>query len=112
VDFKTVLGAVAVLILFFFGMIFAIASVYVFNRIIVATVFFIVGFGLIYYLARKPKTIIQKVELSGELKAVALKCPKCSASVDAAQIKIVSGVPYATCPYCGQTFEVTEEPKW
>ncbi|MEM3551840.1 MAG: hypothetical protein QW222_01355 [Candidatus Bathyarchaeia archaeon] len=99
-------------VLFFFGIIFAIASVYIFNRIFVAVVFFVVGFGLIYYLARKPKTIIQRVELSGELKAVALKCPNCSASVDAAKIKIVSGVPYATCPYCGQTFEVTEEPKW
>lgn len=106
------LGAIVVAVLLFFGIIFAIASVYVLNRIIVAVVLFIVGFGLMYYLAKKPKTIIQKIELSGELKAVALKCPKCSASIDAAQIKIVSGVPYATCPYCGQTFEVTEEPKW
>lgn len=111
-DFKTVLGAVVVSILLFLGIIFAIASVYVFNRIIAAAAFFIAGFGLIYYLSKKPKTLIQKVEFSGELKAVALKCPNCSASINAEQIKIVSGVPYATCSYCGQTFEVTEEPKW
>jgi DNA-directed RNA polymerase subunit RPC12/RpoP len=111
---KMVLGAIAVAVLFFFGIIFAIAAsvAYTLTRLIVAASLFIVGFGIAYYITRQPKTIIQKVEFSGEMKAVALKCPNCSASIDAKQIKIVSGVPYATCPYCGNTFEVTEEPKW
>jgi len=112
VNVKTVLSAVAVAVLFFFGIIFALASVYAPTRLIVSGMLFIVGFGIAYYITRKPKTIIRKLELSGQMKAVALKCPSCSASVDPNQIKIVSGVPYATCPYCGQTFEVTEEPKW
>jgi len=108
----TVLGAIAVAVLFFLGIIFAIASVYASTRIIVAALLFVAGFGIAYYISRQPKTIVQKVEFSGEMKAVALKCPNCSASIDANQIKIVSGVPYATCPYCGHTFEVAEEPKW
>ena len=76
---------------------------------------FIVGLaigGLLYYMNRKPKTVIQRLEISGPMKAAPIKCPNCGASVDANQIKMVSGVPYATCPYCGTTFEVTEEPKW
>ena len=110
----TILGAIAVAVLFFFGIIFAIAAsvAYTSTRLIVAASLFIVGFGAAYYISRQPKTIVQKVEFSGEMKAVALKCPNCSASINANQIKIVSGVPYATCPYCGNTFEVTEEPKW
>lgn len=108
----TILGAIAVAVLFFFGIVFALASVYATTRLIVSALLFIAGFGIAYYITRQPKTIVQKVEFSGEMKAVALKCPNCSASVGADQIKIVSGVPYATCPYCGQTFEVTEEPKW
>ncbi len=111
-NLKIVLGAIAVAVLFFFGIIFALASVYAPTRLIVAALLFAVGFGIVYYITRKPKTIIQRLELSGPMKAVSLKCPNCSASVDAKQIKIVSGVPYATCPYCGQTFEVAEEPKW
>jgi DNA-directed RNA polymerase subunit RPC12/RpoP len=107
-----VLGAIVVAVLFFFGIIFALASVYESTRLIVSALLFTVGFGIAYYISRQPKTIIQKVEFSGEMKAVALKCPNCSASLDANQIKIISGVPYATCPYCGNTFEVTEEPKW
>ena len=109
---KTVLGAIAIAVLFFFGIIFALASVYELTRLIVAGMLFIVGFGIAYYITRKPKTIVQRLEVSGQMKAVSLKCPNCSASVNANQIKIVSGVPYATCPYCGQTFEVAEEPKW
>jgi len=118
VNLKTVLGALAIAVLFFFGIIFAwstgadIAAEIRMTRLIVAAMLFVVGFGIAYYITKKPKTIIQRLEVSGQMKAVALKCPNCSASVDANQIKIVSGVPYATCPYCGHTFEVTEEPKW
>jgi uncharacterized membrane protein len=108
----TVLGTIAVGVLFFFGIIFALASVYAPTRLIVAASFFLAGFGIIYFVAWKPKTTVQRLEVSGEMKAVALRCPNCSASVNANQIKIVSGVPYATCSYCGHTFEVAEEPKW
>lgn len=115
---KTVLGAIVIAILFFFGIIFAWSTGAEMSldlkatRLIIAAMLFIVGFGIAYYITKKPTTIIQKLEVSGEMKAVPLKCPNCSASVNPDQIKIVSGVPYATCPYCGQTFEVAEEPKW
>ena len=112
VNVKTVIGSIAIAVLFFFGVVFALASVYAPTRLIVAALLFVVGFGIAYYITRKPKTIIQRLELSGQMKAVALKCPNCSASVNTNEIKIVSGVPYATCPYCGQTFEIAEEPKW
>jgi uncharacterized membrane protein len=112
VNLKTVLGGIVVAVLFFFGIIFALASVYESTRLIVAALLFVVGFGIAYYITKKPKTIVQRLELSGQVKAVALKCPNCSASVNANNIKIVSGVPYATCSYCGQTFEIAEEPKW
>jgi len=113
----TVLGAVAVAILFFFGLIFAIAASVqeAATRLAVALALFALGFALAYVTyvtSRKPTTIIHQVEVSGQMKAASIKCPNCSASVDATRIKIISGVPYATCPYCGTTFEVTEEPKW
>ena len=115
---KTVLGAIAIAVLLFFGIIFAwstganISVEVKTTRLIISTMMFVVAFGVAYYITKKPKTIVQRLELSGQMKAVALKCPNCSASVNADKIKIVSGVPYATCPYCGQTFEIAEEPKW
>lgn len=118
----TLLGAIAAAVLFFFGVIFAMSagsatltSEQQVLRLTEGVILLIVGFAIAYItyvFSRKPKTVIQQLELSGQMKAAALKCPNCSASVDANQIKIVSGVPYATCPYCGNTFEVAEEPKW
>lgn len=111
-NLKTIFGAIAVVVLFFFGIIFAFATGYWPTGLIVSALLFVVGFGIIFFLARKPKTIVQQLEVSGQMKTVELKCPNCSATVDASRIKIVSGVPFATCKYCGNMFEVTEEPKW
>jgi DNA-directed RNA polymerase subunit RPC12/RpoP len=113
----TVLGAIAVAVIFFFAVIFALAASVqaTLTRLVTSGILFVIGVAIIvgiYYTTRKPKTVIQRLEVSGQMKAASIKCPNCSASVDVNQIKIVSGVPYATCPYCGTTFEVTEEPKW
>jgi predicted Zn finger-like uncharacterized protein len=113
----TVLGAIAGAVLFFFAVIFALAASVqaTLTRLVTSGILFVIGVTIIvgiYYTTRKPKTVIQRLEVSGQMKAVSIKCPNCSASIDANKIKIVSGVPYVTCPYCGTTFEVTEEPKW
>jgi predicted Zn finger-like uncharacterized protein len=117
-----ILGGVAAAVVFFFAVIFALASSYsgltaqaAQSRLLTSGILFIIGIAVvvgIYYVTRKPKTVIQRLEVSGQMKAAQIKCPHCSASIDADQIKIVSGVPYVKCPYCGTTFEVTEEPKW
>ena len=118
----TILGAIAAAVLFFFAVIFALASSAqgipvqtAQTRLVSSGLLFIIVLAVIvgiYYVTRKPKTVIQRLEVSGQMQAAAIKCPNCSASIDANEIKIVSGVPYVKCPYCGTTFEVTEEPKW
>jgi uncharacterized Zn-finger protein len=113
----TILGAIAVAVVFFFAVIFALAASVqaTTTRLITSGFLFVIGVAIIvgiYYTTRKPKTVIQRLEVSGKMAAASIKCPNCGASVDANRIKIVSDVPYATCPYCGTTFEVTEEPKW
>ena len=117
VKIVTILGGIAVAVVFFFAVIFALAASVqaTLTRLITSGILFIIGVTIIigiYYTTRKPKTVIQRLEVSGQMKAASIKCPNCGASVDPNHIKIVSGVPYATCPYCGTTFEVTEEPKW
>jgi predicted Zn finger-like uncharacterized protein len=117
-----ILGAIASAVLLFFGLIFLLSAGSItltsgqqVLRLIEGAILLLVGFAIAYVsyvFSRKPSTVIHQLELSGQMKAAALKCPNCSASVDANQIKIVSGVPYAKCPYCGNTFEVVEEPKW
>ncbi len=110
---KNILGGIAAAILLFFAVIFALATNYWPTGLGVSAMLFIVAFVIIYFASKKPPApVIQKIEVSGEMKAAPLKCPNCGASVDSSRIKMVSEVPYATCTYCGHTFEVTEEPKW
>ena len=114
-NLKVVLGSIVVIILFFFGVVFALASAYAPTRLAIAAILFAAGFGVItvlYLLTRKQPKIVQRVELSGEMKAVPIECPECGASIHPNKIKIVDGVPYAICGYCGTTNEVAEEPKW
>jgi predicted Zn finger-like uncharacterized protein len=113
----TILGTIAVGVLFFFAVIFALAASVQATAARLATsgILFIIGLAIIvgiYYTTRKPKTVIQRLEVSGRMSAAQIKCPNCGASINTDQIKIVSGVPYVKCPYCGTTFEVAEEPKW
>jgi DNA-directed RNA polymerase subunit RPC12/RpoP len=113
----TILGSIAVAVVFFFAAIFALAASVqaTLTRLLTSGILFVIGVTIIvgiYYTTRKPKTVIQRLEVSGQMKAASIKCPNCGASVDPSQIKIVSGAPFATCPYCGTAFEVTEEPKW
>jgi predicted Zn finger-like uncharacterized protein len=113
----TIIGAIAAATLFFFAIVFALAASVqaTTTRLVTSGLLFIIGISIIigiYYITRKPKTIIQRLEVSGQMQGAAIKCPNCGASIESNQIKIVSGVPYVKCPYCGTTFEVTEEPKW
>jgi predicted Zn finger-like uncharacterized protein len=111
----TVIGGVAVAGVWFFAVIFAMASSYDSSRLITSAILFVVGLAIvagIYYTTRRPKTVVQHLEVSGRMAAAQIKCPHCGGSINADQIKITQGVPYVKCPYCGTTFEVTEEPKW
>lgn len=110
---KTLVGYAFSVILLFFAVLFALASAYAPIRIWISALLFLAGFGILYFVwKRQPTQIVQKLEVPGRIKVQAIKCPNCSASMDMNKIKIVDGVPLAKCPYCGHTFEITEEPKW
>ncbi|MGD6806309.1 MAG: MJ0042-type zinc finger domain-containing protein [Candidatus Bathyarchaeia archaeon] len=110
-----VLGGIAAVVVMFFAVIFALAAAYNPLRLVTSGILFLIGVVIIvgvYYVTRKPKTIVQHLELSGTMHAAEIKCPNCGGSVSADQIKINAGVPYVKCPYCGTAFEVAEKPKW
>jgi DNA-directed RNA polymerase subunit RPC12/RpoP len=97
------------------GLLFAWASSvrYTTSRLGVALFSIASSLAILYLLQRsKPVEIVQRVELSGPIKAQEIACPYCSAPLDLELVKVVDGVPMMECPYCGRSFEVIEEPKW
>ena len=57
-------------------------------------------------------TIKQEVELTGDIDLASLKCEKCNATLSKNAISIKQGALLVSCPYCGATYQVVEEPKW
>jgi len=75
------------------------------------------GFGLIWFASRKPKVegdtnVTFKVDLPAQTKIEAMSCKNCGGTLKAENIKMLAGAPTVECPYCGTTYQLTEEPKW
>ena len=76
-----------------------------------------IGLVMIFIAARKPAAenqtnVTLKVDLPGNVNMDMIKCRSCGGTLKPEDIKMVAGAPVATCPYCGTTYQLTEEPKW
>lgn len=78
-----------------------------------------IGFGLIWFAGRqaraaaeKEQSVTLKIDLPGNVSMDTLKCRSCGGVLKPENIKMVAGAPVVTCPYCGTTYQLSEEPKW
>jgi len=75
------------------------------------------GAGLVYAGMRGTKEdvvqqVTMKVDLPGDTKISQVTCRNCGGALKPENIKMVAGAPMVQCPYCGTTYQLTEEPKW
>ena len=84
--------------------------------IIIGAISVAIGFGLIYFAARKPASsttnVTLNIDLPGNVSMDTVKCKSCGGTITKDDIKMVAGAPMVTCPYCHTTYQLTEEPKW
>jgi hypothetical protein len=83
----------------------------------VGVLFLAGGAGLVYAAMRGQKTeitqqVTMKVDLPGETEMSSMNCRNCGGALRPENIKMVAGAPVVECPYCGTTYQLTEEPKW
>ncbi len=115
----------AVLILIGLGLAVIIGLSYLVQGIVVTGllfliigILFIVGGAYLIYAAGRGKmgTVTQnvtlKVDLPANVNMDTLKCKSCGGSLTMDNIQMVAGAPVVHCPYCGTTYQLTEEPKW
>ncbi|NIS82795.1 MAG: hypothetical protein GTO14_21945 [Anaerolineales bacterium] len=109
---------IAAAILIFFGVLFlwgSGASAQSALWIIIGVVSIGGGFVLIWFASRKAKEqleLVQKIELSGDIELETLTCKNCGGTLTSDNVKMVAGAPVVSCPYCGTSYQLTEEPKW
>lgn len=114
---------IAAAILIFFGVLFiwgAFSPDGQAGWIVVGLASVLIGFGLIWFASRKqPATsgesaqnVTLNIDLPGEVKMEKFQCSNCGSNLTKDDIKIVAGTATVNCPYCGQVYQLSEEPKW
>jgi transcription elongation factor Elf1 len=56
--------------------------------------------------------IVQRIDLSGDVDLEKFTCQNCGGALTSDNIKMVAGAPVVSCPYCGTSYQLSEEPKW
>jgi predicted Zn finger-like uncharacterized protein len=110
-----VLGYLGSAALIFLGIIFLLGSVYAASRLLVGAILVLAGLGiavLTWKVGASQAPVKYELQMPGNLKAGSMKCPNCGAGLDLSKMQLKQGAPTVKCSYCGNEFEVTEEPKW
>ncbi|RME88220.1 MAG: hypothetical protein D6770_07510 [Anaerolineae bacterium] len=116
-----IIGYIAAAILIFFGVLFIWGAGGPegggWGWVFTGAISVLLGFGLIYLASRRKaaaeeQEVTLKIDLSGDVNLDQLTCRSCGGALTADNIKMVAGALVVTCPYCGTTYQLTEEPKW
>ena len=117
-----IIAYIAAAILIFFGVLFiwgAFSPQGSTSWILIGILSIAIGFGLIWFASRRKaegeaasQNVTLKIDLPANVNLETLKCKSCGGSLTMDNIEMVAGAPVVHCPYCGTTYQLTEEPKW
>jgi len=118
-----IIGYIIAAILLFFGVLwllsaFSAEAASPGGRLLVGGLLVLIGLGIIVALRlREPKpeqqvTIRQEIDIGGDVEMESLQCRSCGAQLDKSAITVAEGAVIVSCPYCGATYQIVEEPKW
>ena len=114
-----IIGYISAAIAIFFGVIFIYGAFSPDGQpvwFIIGAISVLVGFGIIWFIARKQATgeeeVKVQIDLSGDVNLDTLTCESCGGQLSPEHISMVAGAPVVACPFCGTSYQLTEEPKW
>ena len=100
----------------FFGVMFVVGSHGRVMSILVGVILLAAAGFLIWLALHKPKesitTVIQKIELSGDVSLQDLGCRACGGTLGKESVAVKAGAVFVNCQYCGATYQIEEAPKW
>lgn len=116
-----IVGIILSVIAYIFGVLFiwgAFGDPFQATSLIIGIIMVAIGSVIMLIVTRKSKAekaaknVTYNIDLGGKTSTVKLVCDKCGGPLSKDDITLVAGVPTVTCPYCGVTYQITEEPKW
>jgi DNA-directed RNA polymerase subunit RPC12/RpoP len=88
--------------------------------LVVGIILMVVGVVIIWVIRTRGPAPIQQItqqvdidlDMPGDVSADKLKCQSCGGELSKDHVSLVQGAVMISCPYCGSTYQLTEEPKW
>jgi hypothetical protein len=112
----TIVSYVLAVVLGLLGIVFIAGHQGVVLRIVVGGVMLAAAIALAVAARLRPKVeqrnIVQKIDLSGDVRAEEMKCTKCGAQLDRDSIEVRAGAIFVSCRYCQSSYQLEEAPKW
>lgn len=74
--------------------------------------------AIVYFMLLRPQvqqiqqTVVQKIDLSGDVNLERMTCQACNAPLSKDAISLKEGAIMVTCPSCGTTYQIEEKPKY
>lgn len=106
------------LIFGFFYILAAFGEQFTLSWLIIGFVLVAIGFGLIYLAGRLKKSaqaeqnVTLNIDLPENVELDTFKCQSCGGVLSPENVEMVAGAPVVSCPYCGTTYQLKEDPKW
>jgi transcription elongation factor Elf1 len=98
------------------GLMFVVGAQGLPMRIVVGVILLAAAGALVGLALLRPKpsvtTVVQKIDLSGEVKLANLTCRACGGTLGKESVTVKAGAVFVNCQYCGATYQIEEEPKW
>lgn len=119
-----IIGYILAGILIFFGVLFiwaAFGETFNSGWLITGLVSVGIGFGAIagtYLLTKRAaessagEGVTLNIDLPADVNLDTLTCNNCGGALSTDNIEMVAGAPVVKCPYCGTSYQLTEDPKW
>jgi hypothetical protein len=76
----------------------------------------LIGAGIVLFvsirLRPKQTTLVQKIDLTGDISTQELKCKNCGSTLTNKSVAVRAGAIFISCEFCGTQYQMEEAPKW
>ena len=84
------------------------------GRLVIGLVLIAGGIVLFATTRLRPKqtTMVQKIDLTGDVSAQELKCKNCGSTLTNQSVTVKAGAIFISCGFCCTQYQIEEAPKW
>lgn len=110
----SILIPIVSIILGLLGALFVIGYQHQLGRLIIGAV--LIGAGILLWVTTRLRptqtTLVQKIDLTGDISAQELKCKSCGSTLSNKSVDVRAGAVFVRCEFCSTEYQLEEAPKW